>query len=173
MKSVLIFICTFLLLTGCSSEKTTSIKENNVPTSSEEIVEEWTVSPAFTISKPDSNGKDVPFGLIGVNGKLAIVDAPIKAGENNKQLFHFWEETPEKTEQLFNKQVKVNGISKEDGKTVTVFESSIGVPNEEIVKPPHHYAESVGYLNLPSKGIWKLEAYVEDTLFSSIIVEVQ
>jgi hypothetical protein len=69
--------------------------------------------------------------------------------------------------------VKVKGISKEDGKTVTAFESSIGVPNEEIVKPPHHFAESVGYLNFPSKGIWKLEAYFEDKLFSSIIVEVQ
>jgi hypothetical protein len=173
MKGFLVFICTFLLLTGCSSESKTSIKENNVPTSSVEKVEEWKVSPAFTISKPDSNGDDVPYGLIGVNGKLAIVDAPIKAGTNNKQLFHFWGGTPEKTEELFNKQVKVKGISKEDGKTVTAFESSIGVPNEEIVKPPHHYAESVGYLNLPSKGIWKLEAYVEDNLFSSIIVEAQ
>ncbi|GAX91072.1 hypothetical protein EFBL_2732 [Effusibacillus lacus] len=94
-------------------------------------------------------------------------------GQQNKQLFHFWGGTPEKTEQLFTKQVKVIGTSKGNGKTVTAFESSISVPNEEIVKPPHHYAESVGYLILPSKGIWKLDVYIEDKLFGSIIVDVQ
>ena len=69
--------------------------------------------------------------------------------------------------------MKVIGTSKENGETVTAFESSIGVPNEDIIKPPHHYAESVGYLNLPSKGIWKLDAYIEDEMFGSIIVDVQ
>ena len=69
--------------------------------------------------------------------------------------------------------MKVIGTSKENGETATAFESSIGVPNEEIIKPPHHYAESVGYLNLPSKGIWKLEAYIEGELFGSIIIDVQ
>ncbi|TDL82419.1 hypothetical protein [Peribacillus frigoritolerans] len=173
MKNFLISICTFLLLTGCSSENSSSVKQNNTPASSETTTKEWQVSPYFTISKPGPNGKDVPFGLRGVKGKLAIVDAPVKAGTNNKQLPHFWGGTPEKTEQLFNKQVKIIGTSKEDGKTVTAFKSSIGVPNEEVVKPPHHYAESVGYLNLPSKGIWKLDVYIEDNLFGSIIIEVQ
>ncbi|WP_078427551.1 hypothetical protein [Alkalihalobacterium alkalinitrilicum] len=168
MKKITHFVFISLLilafaLTGCSTEKTdTNAKE-----------ETWQVSPAFTISKPGPDGKDVPYGLKGIDGKLAIVDGPVIAGTNNKQLFHFWGGTPEKTEQLFKKQVKVIGTSKENGKTVTAFESSIGVPNEEIIKPPHHYAESVGYLNLPSKGIWKLDAYIEDELFGSIIVDVQ
>jgi uncharacterized protein YceK len=173
MKNFLISICTFLLLTGCSSENSSSVKQNNTPASSETTSKEWQVSPSFTIPKPGSNGKDVPYDLRGVKGKFAIIDGPVKAGINNKQLPHFWGGTPEKTEQLFNKQVKIIGTSKEDGKTVTAFESSIGVPNEEIIKPPHHYAESVGYLNLPSKGIWKLDAYIEENLFGSIIIEVQ
>lgn len=173
MKNILISICAFMLLTGCSSENSSSVKQNNTPTSSETNTEEWQVSPTFTISKPGPSGKDVPYGLRGVKSKFAIIDGPVKAGINNKQLPHFWGGTPEKTEQLFNKQVKIIGTSKEDGKTVTAFESSIGVPNEEIVKPPHHYAESVGYLNLPSKGIWKLDAYIEDNLFGSIIIKVQ
>lgn len=173
MKKVLISICTFLLLTGCSNESSSSVKQNDTSPSSETKTEEWQVSPSFTIPKPGPNGKDVPYGLRGVKGKFAIVDAPVKAGTNNKQLPHFWGGTPEKTEELFNKQVKIVGTSKEDGKTVTAFESSIGVPNKDIIKPPHHYAESVGYLNLPSKGIWKLDAYIEDNLFGSIIIEVQ
>lgn len=139
----------------------------------EDIQEDWNISPAFTISKPGQDGKDVPYGLRGFKGKLAIVDGPVIGGVNNKELFHFWGGTPEKTEQLFNKKVKVIGTSKENGETVIAFESSIGVPNEEIIKPPHHYAESVGYLNLPSKGIWKLDAYIEDELFGSIIIEAQ
>lgn len=160
---MIVFLSLFMMITGCSTEKAdTNVKE-----------ETWQVSPAFTILKPGPNGKDVPYGLRGVNGKLAIVDAPVIAGKKNKQLFHFWGGTPEKTEQLFNKRVKVIGTSKKDGKTVIAFESFIAFPNEEIVKPPHHYAESVGYLILPSKGIWKLDAYIEDKLFSSMIVDVQ
>lgn len=173
MKNIFISIFTFLLLTGCSSENSSAVKENNTPTSSETKMDEWQVSPTFTISKPGPNGKDVPYGLRGVKGKFAIVDAPVNAGTNNKQLPHFWGGSTKKTEQLFKKHVKIIGTSKEDGKTVTAFESSIGVPNEDIVKPPHHYAESVGYLNLPSKGIWKLDAYIENNLFGSIIIEVQ
>jgi outer membrane lipoprotein-sorting protein len=139
----------------------------------EAVQEDWDISPAFTISKPGADGKDIAYGLRGIDGKLAIVDGPVIAEANNKELFHFWGGTPEKTEQLFNKKVKVVGTSKEYGETVTAFESSIGVPNEEIIKPPHHYAESVGYLNLPSKGIWKLDAYIEDELFGSFIIDVQ
>lgn len=139
----------------------------------EAVQEDWNISPAFTISKPGVDGKDVTYGLRGIEGELAIVDSQVIAGTNNKQLFHFWGETPQKMEQLFNKKVKVIGTSKENGETVTTFESSIGVPNEEIIKPPHHYAESVGYLNLPSKGIWKLDAYIEGELFGSIIIDVQ
>ena len=139
----------------------------------EVVKEDWNISPAFTISKPGADGKDVTYGLRGIEGKLAIVDGQVIAGANNKQLFHFWGETPEKTEQLFNKKVKVIGTSKKTGETVTAFESSIGLPNEEIIKPPHHYAESVGYLNLSSKGIWKLDAYIENELFGSIVVDVQ
>ena len=135
--------------------------------------EDWNISPSFSISKLGPDGKDVPYGLKGIEGKLAIVDGSVIAGTDNKQIFHFWGGTPEKTEQLFNKQVKVIGTSKENGKKVTAFESSIGVPNGEIIKPPYHYAESVGYLNLPSKGIWKLDAYIEDELFGSIIIDVQ
>src|SRR4051812_10772100 len=115
----------------------------------EAVQEDWNISPAFTISKPGADGKDVTYGLRGIEGKLAIIDGQVIAGANNKQLFHFWGETQEKTEQLFNKKVKVIGTSKENGETVTAFESSIGLPNEDIIKPPHHYAESVGYLNLP------------------------
>ncbi|MEW9673673.1 hypothetical protein [Ammoniphilus sp. 3BR4] len=168
MRKITHFVVVSLLilafaLTGCSTEQTD-------PSESEET---WQVSPAFTITKQGPDGKDVPYGLRGTEGKLAIVDGPVIAGKKNKQLFHFWGGTPEKTEQLFHKQVKVIGKSKENGKTVTAFESSIGVRNEEIIKPPHHYAESVGYLNLPQKGIWKLEAYIEDELFGSMIVDVQ
>ena len=170
MRYVITLLSLFMMITGCSTEKS-NIDTKEAQTNAKE--ENWQLSPSFTITKPGPNGKDVPYDLRGVKGILAIVDAPVIAETNNKQLLHFWGGTPEKTEQLFNKRVKVIGTSKDDGKAVTAFESSIGVPNEDMIKPPHHYAESVGYLILPSKGIWKLDAYVEDKLFGSIIVEVQ
>ncbi|WP_044640856.1 hypothetical protein [Risungbinella massiliensis] len=104
---------------------------------------------------------------------MAIIDAPVIAGTNNKQVFHLWGVTPEKTEQLFNKHVKIIATSKEERKAVTAFESSISVPNPEVIKPPYDYSMSHGYLVLPSKGIWKLDAYIEDDFFGSIIVNVQ
>ena len=164
---------TIYLLSSSSVKEVYDFVNKSKLSKTEAVQEDWNISPTFTISKPGPDGKDVAYGLRGIDGKLAIVDGPVIAGTNNKQLFHFWGGTPEKTEQLFNKKVKVIGTSKENGETVTAFESSIGVPNEEIIKPPHHYAESVGYLNLPSKGIWKLDAYIEDELFGSIIIDVQ
>ena len=91
MKRVTHFVFVSLLilvfaLTGCSTEKTdTNVEE-----------ETWQVSPAFTIPKPGPEGKDVASGLRGIDGKLAIVDGPVIAGENNKQLFHFWGGTQKK-----------------------------------------------------------------------------
>lgn len=90
----------YALLTKENSELLYKIITGEKLSDLEEKGEEWKVSPSFTISKPDSNGKDVPYGLKGVNGKLAIVDAPIKAGINNKQLFHFLGGTPEETGRL-------------------------------------------------------------------------
>jgi hypothetical protein len=147
--------------------------EINNGSSFEKGKNDWQLSPAFTISKPGPNGKDVPYGLRGVKGKVAIIDIPVIAGQNNKQLVHIWGGTPEKTEQLFNKQFKVFGTSKKDGTTITAFKGALGVPNSEIIKPPYHYSEAVGYLEIPKKGIWKLDAYVEDKFFGSIVIEVQ
>jgi hypothetical protein len=168
-KLFILFIFIGFALVGCSQKPNNEVSEATTET----VKEDWNISPAFTISKPGSDGKDVDYVVRGIDGKLAIVDGPVMAMANNKELFHFWGGTPEKTEQLFGKKVKVIGTSKENGETVTAFEGSIGFPNEEIIKPPHHYAESVGYLNLPSKGIWKLDAYIEDELFGSIVIEVQ
>ncbi|WP_429311003.1 hypothetical protein [Paenibacillus mucilaginosus] len=150
-----------VFFTGCSDEKSYRNEET------------WQVSPTFTIPKPGPDGKSIQYGLQGNNGEFAISEGVVQAGINNKRLLHFWGETPEKTEQLFNKKVEVIGTKGEDGVTVTAFEGEIGIPNEDIVKPPHHYAVSVGYLNLPSKGTWKLDAYVDEQLLHSIVIEVQ
>ncbi|RXT07134.1 hypothetical protein [Ammoniphilus sp. CFH 90114] len=166
MKKISRFMLCLLLVmimvaAGCSSKTVQEDREN------------WEVSPSFTILKPGAEGKEVPYGLRGDDGRMAIVDGIVIAGENNKQLFHFWGGTPEKTEQLFHKKVKVVGSSKESRKTVTAFESVVGVPNDAIYKTPYSYAESVGYLKLPSKGIWKLDAYIEGEWFGRIVIDVQ
>ncbi|WP_134703316.1 hypothetical protein [Ammoniphilus sp. YIM 78166] len=159
MKRVVLFIFLIVMIqSGCSNHSNP--------------LEIGEASPPFTIMKSGSDGRDVPYGLRGVEGKLAIVDAPVREGADNKQLLHLWGDSAEKTEQLFDRPVTVVGTSQE-GKTITAFEGVVGFPNEDIIKPPHFYAESVGYLTLPSTGTWKLDAYIDEVWFGSIVVEVQ
>ncbi|WML31398.1 hypothetical protein RCG24_05880 [Neobacillus sp. OS1-32] len=40
-------------------------------------------------------------------------------------------------------------------------------------KPPFEYAESVGYLILPKKGVWKLDCYVQEHFYGSIVIDVE
>ena len=91
---------TIYSLSSSSVKEVYDFVNNSNLSITEAVQEDWNISPAFTISKPGSDGKDVAYGLRGIEGKLAIVDGQVIAGANNKQLFHFWGETPEKTEQL-------------------------------------------------------------------------
>ncbi|MED4206490.1 hypothetical protein [Neobacillus mesonae] len=133
----------------------------------------WEVSHVFSVPKPGPDGKDMQYSLWGVKGKWAILDGPVLAGEKNKELVHIWGASHEETVQGFGKMVKIIGTSKQDGTKVTAFEGSIGIPSSYYVKPPYEYAEAVGYLILPSKGIWKLDCYVEDKFHGTIVIEVQ
>ncbi|WP_263879946.1 DUF4871 domain-containing protein [Paenibacillus sp. PSB04] len=150
------------LLSGCSEVK----KETAGG------YEDWQQSPSFTITKSGPDGNPVPYGLKGSKDRFAIVDGLVQANSSNKQLLHFWGDTPEETGRLLDKEVKVIGTSRETGEQVTAFEGKTQIQNDDPVKEPREYVESVGYLNLPAKGLWKLDAYIDGKASGSIVIEV-
>ncbi|OZB98339.1 hypothetical protein [Paenibacillus sp. XY044] len=135
--------------------------------------DDWRQSPAFTIPKPGPEGTPMPYGLIGSKNKFAIVDGLVQADTNNKQLLHLWGDTPEEVRWLLDKKVEVIGTSRETGEQVTAFEGMTQIQNDDPVKEPREYVESVGYLKLPTKGLWKLDAYIDGKPKGSIVIEVQ
>ncbi|MBB3126302.1 hypothetical protein FHS19_000956 [Paenibacillus rhizosphaerae] len=156
------FLCVFLL-SACNEVK----QETAVGS------EDWQQSPSFTISKSGPDGTPVPYGLKGSKDKFAIVDGLVQANSDNKQLLHFWGDTPEETGRLLDKEVEVIGTSRETGEQVTAFEGKTQIQNDDPVMEPREYVESVGYLKLPAKGLWKLDAYIDGKVSGSIVIEVQ
>jgi hypothetical protein len=104
---------------------------------------------------------------------LPSLDGLVQANSSNKQLLHFWGDTPEETGRLLDKEVKVIGTSQETGEQVTAFVGKTQIQNDDPVKEPREYVESVGYLNLPAKGLWKLDAYIDGKASGSIVIEVR
>lgn len=164
---ILRFILSALLLVSLLSGCTEGKKEAAAGSG------DWQLSPSFTISKSGPDGNPVPYGLKGSKNNFAIVDGLVQANANNKQLLHFWGDTPEETGRLLNKEVEVIGTSGETGEQVTAFEGKTQIQNDDPVKEPREYVESVGYLKLPAKGLWKLGAYIDGKASGSIVIEVQ
>lgn len=163
MRLGLGYIVLLIFLIGCSKTDTNvMVKESpNV------LDESWQVSSMF---------KNDDYMLIGEQGKIGFIydDKEVVRfypGKKQKYMWHFWAETPQETQKLFGKKVKIIGISKQTGEKVNVFESGIGIPNTAI-KDNDKVGRMPSMMSLPSKGLWRLEAYVDEKLFGSVVVEV-
>ncbi|NQX66122.1 hypothetical protein HQN90_08290 [Paenibacillus alba] len=163
MRMRLGYIVLLLFLTGCTKTDTDVI----IKESSTVLDESWKVSSMF---------KNDNFILLGEQGKIGFIydDNEVVRfypGKKQKYMWHFWAETPQETQNLFGKKVKIIGVSKKTGEKVNVFEGSIGIPNTAI-KDNDKVGRMPSMMILPSKGLWRLEAYVEEKLFGSVVVEV-
>ena len=141
----------FILLTGCSDEENAGAKQVVQKES------ELAVSDTFTSGS---------YTMIGEKGKLGFIydDATtFEAGEPNKYMWHFWGEESE-----LDGPFKVIGHNQETNEEIVAFESSeLGGPNNGAD------AHTPSSMQLPSKGIWELDAYVDDELFGTVVVEVE
>lgn len=141
----------FILLTGCSDEENAGAKQVVQKES------ELAVSDTFTSGS---------YTMIGEKGKLGFIydDATtLEAGESNKYMWHFWGEESE-----LDGPFKVIGHNQETNEEIVAFESSeLGGPNNGAD------AHTPSSMQLPSKGIWELDAYVDDELFGTVVVEVE
>jgi hypothetical protein len=153
---VLIHVLIFVVLMGCSMEQTVTNESNK----------DWEVSTTFTIPYKGVDGKDYTYTLLGPEGRLGFIynDQVTRfiAGKPNKYMWHFWGEPEE-----LKGKLKILGISKENGEEHTVFEANY-------VTGPHNGADASAHssMMLPSPGLWRLDAYIGNKLFGSVIVEV-
>lgn len=132
-------------LKGCVSKKPVSI-------------DEWKVSPTFESGSYTMIGEEGKIGFIYDDGEV------VRFYPNKKQkyMWHIWGKPEE-----INGTLTVVGTSKETGETVNVIKArSIGGPNNGAD------GHSPSLMTLPSTGLWRLDAYIGEKLFGSIIVEV-
>lgn len=160
-----VFISLLILvlgLTGCSTQTGTGKgKEEN-----------WEVTPTFTVKSEDHETV-----LRGIEGKVAFLDTmDYVVGEQDKTRWFFWgEELKEVNEENF----KLIGVHKETGEEKILIDSN----NWERVNPEYKDTGMKSVLgaqssqhtvfSLPTAGLWRLDAYIGDKLYGSIVVEVK
>lgn len=102
----------------------------------------------------------------GVEGKIGILGPEFVANQANKHMWHLWG-----SEQDLNGNFKVDAVNAKSGEKINPFTvdipTSLGGPNNGA---DAHLPSS---MNIPEPGIWQLNAYIDDELFGSIIVEVK
>lgn len=184
-KSLFYFISLLIsvfVLTGCSTqtgiEKEMNIQEENKSSLKVETnAKEWEVSPTFNIPVTFGDGTKGEYILIGKEGKFGFLTGgqPIITGKSNKYMWFFWGSTLEETQQLFGKKMEIRGVSKQTGEEISVYKGGIGIPNPN-VEPPiqdnDKVAKGVTMMSLPSTGLWRLDAYIEEKLFGSVVAQV-
>jgi hypothetical protein len=160
MKKIFLFVSLIVLLVGCSEEKKTDTEE------------EWEVTPTFTVKSEDHETV-----LRGIRGEVAFLDTmDFLVGEPGKTRWFFWgNELKEVSEENF----KLIGINKETGEEKTLIDSN----NWEIVNPEYKDVEIKSVLgaqssqhtvfSIPAAGLWRLDAYIGEKLYGSIVVEVK
>ncbi|RKD21049.1 hypothetical protein BEP19_15330 [Ammoniphilus oxalaticus] len=145
MKSLLTSLFALvLLLTGC-------VNQDKPP--ADEIV--WEESPTF-----QSNG----VVMRGIPDRLAIIDTPLKAGEEQDFSWHFWGHLDEVTGKL-----TVMAEQQDVKKTVVLIQKVYILPAAPSNGADNHFPSM---LSLPSPGLWKISVYIKDRYFDSIFVEV-
>jgi len=133
-----------VLLAGCVSANTSNTN--------------WVVSPEFeTSTGAKMVGKEDKVGIIGMN---------FEANKPNKYLFHFWGEESE----FMGKKLKVIGVKNETGEEIVVVENRGKLGVSEINGAN---ASLPTTMELPATGLWRLDVYLGDSLFDSIIVDVE
>lgn len=146
MRYLIGFLLLILFLTGCEAEK--HDPENT----------EWKVSFLFNSGS---------YTMIGQEGRVGFIydDAELDRfypDKKQKYMWHFWGEPEE-----LQGSLKVTGTSKKTGQQITVFEKShLGGPNNGAD------AHNPSLMSLPSSGLWKLDVFINEIFFDSIIVEV-
>ncbi|RKD25972.1 hypothetical protein BEP19_03340 [Ammoniphilus oxalaticus] len=138
----IIVISSLSVLVGCGANSTSNTDVE--------------LSPTFIVE-----GSEIQ----GIEGKIAIFPSEFIAEQTNKYLWHFWGVGDESFE------FRVEAIDIQTGEKINPF--PLDVPTKVLPSPLRGAeATSPSSVTLPKSGIWQLDAYVNEELFGSIIVEV-
>lgn len=145
-KAVYGIILLFLFLTGCATQEEYQEKTQT----------DWKVSPTF-----QSGG----YEMRGIPGRLAIIETPFVAGQSQKYMWHFWGSLDEVTGKL-----TILAEHQDSGKKMPLLQKVYIVPAKPNNGADNHLPT---LMSLPSKGLWKLDVYIDERPFDSIIVNVE
>jgi hypothetical protein len=154
--SLIIIFC-FLFIIGCESTK-----------------EVFSQSPSFM-----SGDKK----MVGLEGNIAIFGPDMIEGQTKKMMWHFWGTKEELGQGMkIIKPFRVEAINLKTNKKVKALVLSPDNNTKEMVweydvspEGPNNGADAhiPSNMELPSSGLWKLDAYLGGKLKGSIIVDVK
>ncbi|HYF76368.1 MAG TPA: hypothetical protein VD973_04520 [Symbiobacteriaceae bacterium] len=150
-KSVwgMILLALVLVLPGCSRTEP-------------EPEEDWALTGTFDVVSTAQDGRTVTYTMRGVEGKYGFIDDPFVAGQGNKYMWHFWDESGK----YGGKKLQVEATNRE-GKTVSVFEGGLGGPNNTATQ------HTPSTMMLPSAGRWRMTVRVGGEVVGHIVVDVK
>ncbi|MCA0757174.1 DUF4871 domain-containing protein [Paenibacillus sp. N4] len=123
---------------------------------------DWALSPLFETQGKDADGNTIITMLRGIENKLGMIDSPLIVGTPQKVLWHFWGD-----QDVLEGNLRIEGTSAETGDTVVLFETRL--TKGASVRGSTTSAPSS--IRLTELGLWKLDVYINDDLFGSVIVE--
>ncbi len=114
----------------------------------------WEVSPFF---------RSGVYMMHGEEGVLGFIDAGFVAGKRNKYMWHFWG-----SEGDLQGEFKVVAVQKGSAEKLNIF-SAKGLGGKHNGADAHVPSSMM----LPSQGLWRLMAYIDNRPFGSVVVEVK
>ncbi|PKR76861.1 hypothetical protein CEY16_13690 [Halalkalibacillus sediminis] len=115
---------------------------------------------------PSSTFKAGSYEMIGEEGKLGFIydeqGPPFIPGEGNKYMWHFWGDVSE------GDSLKVVGTNQDTGEEEVIIDDIVlgGAHNTADAHTPSS-------MSVPSEGIWELDAYINNNLFGTVVVETK
>jgi hypothetical protein len=146
VRKLLLLAFILLTLLGCAPSSDPG---------SQAAKENWQVSENFT-----TNGVDMRGGP----ERLALMDQPILAGQHQQHTIYFWGSINEVTGKLTMLAVS------EDGKSISLIPKTYIIPAAPLDGADNHVKS---LFSIPTSGLWRLQVYIDDQVFGSIVINVK
>ena len=133
------------------------LQSNSVVEGAENTEQYWNESALFESGSYTMIGEEGRLGFI-YDDEEVVRFYPDKV---QKYMWHFWGDENE-----FEGNLKVIGTHENDAAPLTVFEGGLGGANNGADR------HAPSNMSLPASGMWKLDAYIGESLFGTVYVKV-
>jgi|GEM_PF-3144384 len=152
MRTIWLLFMLLVILSGCAPKFTSlpeqpeSVKQNN----------QWQPSPTFTAGEVQLHGNP---------GRFGIQYDTLEAGVGRVYRLYFWGK-PEEIGDRYRIVATYKGFDERFGLASSAIE-------KEANNPANADASSTAKFALDKPGIWRLEVFMDETFFDSIVVEAK